>query len=143
MNISPSMPTAASTSLAGLSPLHSELAQLEGGARRTPGKSKDPSEVARQFEAVLVKQILSESMKSMMEHGEGGQVYGYFLEDTLADGITKGGGMGLRSILETQLRQRMDPPKTDEATSTDPSKAAAVKASKKGAVTKSYNYQSK
>jgi len=142
MNISPSMPTAAATSLAGLSPLHSELAQLEGGnARRVPGKSKDPSEVARQFEAVLVKQILSESMKSMMEHGEGGQVYGYFLEDTLADGITKGGGMGLRSILETQLRQRMDPSKNEQAAASDPSQPTAVKSSKKTAVTNSYKKQ--
>jgi flagellar protein FlgJ len=65
--------------------------------------------VARQFEAILVRQMLSESMKSMLEHGKDGQVYGYYLTEALADGITKGGGLGLRSILESQLRQQASP----------------------------------
>ncbi|RFC43492.1 MAG: flagellar protein FlgJ [Verrucomicrobia bacterium] len=69
-------------------------------------KASDPSEVARQFEAILVRQMLSESMKSMLEHGKDGQVYGYYISEAMADGITKGGGLGLRSILETQLRQQ-------------------------------------
>jgi Rod binding domain-containing protein len=50
--------------------------------------------------------MLSESMKSMLEHGKEGQVYGYYLTEALADGITKGGGLGLRSIVESQLRQQ-------------------------------------
>ena len=78
----------------------------------TPGtvkKASNPSEVARQFEAILVRQMLSESMKSMLEHGKDGQVYGYYLTEALADGITKGGGLGLRSILESQLRQQASP----------------------------------
>jgi flagellar protein FlgJ len=62
-------------------------------------------EVARQFEAILVRQILGETMKSLLEHGQAGQVYGYFLTEALADGITKGGGLGIRSIIEAQLRQ--------------------------------------
>jgi Rod binding domain-containing protein len=72
-------------------------------------KTSDPGEVARQFEAILVRQMLSESMKSVLEHGKDGQVYGYYISEALADGITKGGGLGLRSILETQLRQQVQP----------------------------------
>ncbi|MEI6714127.1 MAG: hypothetical protein WCO60_10270 [Verrucomicrobiota bacterium] len=70
------------------------------------GSKTQPDEVARQFEAILVRQMLSESMKPLLENGKSGQVYGYFLTDALADGITKGGGLGLRSILEAQLRLR-------------------------------------
>jgi Rod binding domain-containing protein len=69
-------------------------------------KASDPGDVARQFEAILVRQMLSESMKSVLDRGKEGQVYGYYISEALADGITKGGGLGLRSILETQLRQQ-------------------------------------
>jgi flagellar protein FlgJ len=69
-------------------------------------KASDPGEVARQFEAILVRQMLSESMKSVLDKGKEGQVYGYYISEALADGITKGGGLGLRSVLETQLRQQ-------------------------------------
>ncbi|MEI6871261.1 MAG: hypothetical protein WCL08_03170 [Verrucomicrobiota bacterium] len=131
-------PTISSTlPLAGNIPLQGELAKFEG-AKRTAGKSKDPSEAARQFEALLVKQILSESMKSMFEKGEGSQVFGYFLEDTLADGITKGGGMGLRSVIESQLRQRSDLPKPDDSTAAPLKAGDASKVSKKDTVSKTY-----
>ena len=70
------------------------------------GKKTQPDEVARQFEAILVRQMLSESMKPLLENGKAGQAYSYFLTDALAEGITKGGGLGLRSVLETQLRMR-------------------------------------
>ena len=69
-------------------------------------KAEDPeqtADVARQFEAILLRQILSESMKPLLEDGPSGQVYGYLLTDSLADSISKGGGMGLASILQTQL----------------------------------------
>ena len=79
---------------------------LPANASGTVKKASNPTEVARQFEAILVRQMLSESMKSMLEHGKEGQVYGYYLTEALADGITKGGGLGLRSIVESQLRQQ-------------------------------------
>jgi len=135
MNVDPTISSA--FPLAGNIPLHGEQAQFEG-AKRAAGKTKDPSEAARQFEALLVKQILSESMKSMFEKGEGSQVFGYFLEDTLADGITKGGRMGLRSVIEAQLRQRSDLPKPDDAAAAPLNGADAAKASKKDAVSKTY-----
>lgn len=89
-------------------------------------KTSDPGEVARQFEAILVRQMLSESMKSVLEHGKDGQVYGYYISEALADGITKGGGLGLRSILETQLRQQVQP-----SSANAPSQESVPTASKK------------
>lgn len=83
---------------------------MSGNFAGMPGaaSSAEPSEVARQFEAILLRQILNESMKGLIEGGEGQQNYGYFISEALADGISKGGGMGLRSILEVQLRGQGD-----------------------------------
>lgn len=77
---------------------------------------KSPEEISRQFEAILVRQLLSESMKPLLEGPGGGQMYGYFISEALADGITKGGGLGIRSILEAQLRLG----ELDQAPSQDP-----------------------
>lgn len=94
-------------------------------------KASDPGEVARQFEAILVRQMLSESMKSVLEHGKDGQVYGYYISEALADGITKGGGLGLRSILETQLRQQAQPASAHTATQGVPSEVISTALKKK------------
>ena len=121
MSIGPitSLPTGS-----GISPSISlEAGELRpANASGTVKKASDPKEVARQFEAILVRQMLSESMKSMLEHGKDGQVYGYYITEALADGITKGGGLGLRSILETQLRQQA--PEDPNSTTTSPERPA-------------------
>jgi len=70
-----------------------------GEAKRT----EDVKRASQQFESILLRQFLSESMKSLLENGPSGQVYGYMLTDSLADSISKGGGLGLCSILQTQL----------------------------------------
>lgn len=62
-----------------------------------------PREVARQFEAVLVRQMMQETMKPLLENGQSGQVYGYFIADALSESFTKAGGFGLQSVLEAQL----------------------------------------
>ena len=78
------------------------LDALQGSKPGIP--ARDPSELARQFEGILVRQMLSESMKSLIDGPKGQQSYGYFISEALSDGITKGGGLGLRSVLESQLR---------------------------------------
>jgi Rod binding domain-containing protein len=70
--------------------------------------TRDPSELARQFEGILVRQMLAESMKSLIDGPKGQQSYGYFISEALSDGITKGGGLGLRSVLESQLRGEVE-----------------------------------
>ena len=71
-----------------------------------PANSQKPEEITKasqQFESILIRQFLSESMKSLLENGPSGQVYGYMLTDSLADSISKGGGLGLCSVLQAQL----------------------------------------
>ncbi len=81
-----------------------DAALVANGASKPGAPARDPGEVARQFEAILVRQMLSESMKSLVEGSEGQHAYGYFIAEALSDGITRGGGLGLRSVLESQLR---------------------------------------
>lgn len=69
-------------------------------ASAKPGKV---AEAAQNFEAILLRQFLSESMKGLLQGGSGGQVYGYLLTDSLADSMSKAGGLGLSSILQTQF----------------------------------------
>lgn len=118
MSIGPILAAAGAPPVASLPPTSGDLnpASAPGGVK----KQADPTEVSRQFEAILVRQILSESMKSLLENGKDGQVYGYFITEALADGITKGGGLGLRSVLETQLRQSAPPRPTAETVPSGP-----------------------
>lgn len=58
---------------------------------------------ASQFEGILVRQFLTESMKPLLEKGASGQVCGYLITDSLANSICKGGGFGLAHILQSQL----------------------------------------
>ena len=74
----------------------------DGGGQDDSGKT---AEVSRQFEAILLRQFLSESMKPLLQDGPSGQVYGYMLTDSLADTMTKAGGLGISNILQAQLTQ--------------------------------------
>lgn len=60
-------------------------------------------EASQQFESILLRQFLNESMKGLLEGGPSGQVYGYLLTDSLANSMSQAGGLGLSSILQTQL----------------------------------------
>ena len=66
--------------------------------------------VAGQFEAILLRQFLQESVGSMMGSGEGGggggSVYSYMLTDTLADKLSQGRGMGIAPMIAKQLTPR-------------------------------------
>jgi len=76
--------------------------QSNGTQAADPRKVK---EVAIQFEAILTRQFLSETLKPMLETGPSAQVYSYYITDALAEAIGKGGGLGLSPILENQLKQ--------------------------------------
>lgn len=63
---------------------------------------------AQQFEAILVRQLLSQSVGSMMG-GTGhtaGLMYGDLMTNVLAENLTSGKGLGLGSMIETQLTPR-------------------------------------
>ncbi len=78
--------------------------------RRMSGMSqeKQVAEVAGQFEAIFIRQFLNESLKPMIGGALGGNIpgsdiYRSMMVDTLADGVQKGGGMGLQSVIQLQL----------------------------------------
>jgi peptidoglycan hydrolase FlgJ len=69
----------------------------------------DPAKIAkvsRQFESILLRQFLGESMKPLLQGGPSGQVYGYMLTDSLANEISEGGGLGLAHVIQAQLSQK-------------------------------------
>jgi len=83
--------------------------QLSPADLKDPGdlaSSQDPAKVekvSKQFEAILLRQILSDSMGPLLKGGPSGQVYGYMLTDSLANKISEGGGLGLAHVLQTQI----------------------------------------
>ena len=66
-------------------------------------RPEDVKKVSQQFEGILLRQFLSESMKSLLEGGPSGQAYGYLLTDSLAGSISQAGGLGLCSVLQAQI----------------------------------------
>ncbi len=63
--------------------------------------------VTREFEAVLLRQYLSDALKPLTPNspGLGGSnaIYGYLINDALAKGLTKGGVFGFSNLLQAQL----------------------------------------
>lgn len=91
-----------------------------GAATRTPvasfsteardlKKLVGPEQIAAaagQFEAILMRQFLQESVGKIMggqDSGAQGGVYGYMLTDVLASKLSEGGGLGLSRMLQQQL----------------------------------------
>lgn len=73
------------------------------------GKITRPEEIeqaSRQFESILVRQFLTESMGPLLEGGATGEVFGYLLTDSLANSISQGDGLGLSSIIQAQLSEK-------------------------------------
>jgi Rod binding domain-containing protein len=84
------------------------FAQMASQPGRLAGLPKDQQikAVAGQFEAIMLRQFLQESVSGMMggeSGGASGSVYGYLLTDVLAGKMSEGGGLGLSRILQQQL----------------------------------------
>lgn len=82
--------------------------EVETGAlsqNKTDGANKpeDIKKASQGFEAILLRQFLSESMGPMLQGGPSGQVFGYMVTDSLANSISEGGGLGLSHVLQSQL----------------------------------------
>jgi len=65
---------------------------------------------AKQFEAIILRQLLSPAIEPLMSNGLGGKggnsgggVYGYMLTDVLAGSLSQAGGLGLSKMLQQQL----------------------------------------
>jgi Rod binding domain-containing protein len=85
-----------------------DLAALKRG---TLAPAEQRAAVSGQFEAILLRQFLQDSIGSMMggDKSSGGGVYGYMLTDTLADKLAEGRGMGLAPMIAKQLTPRGAP----------------------------------
>jgi peptidoglycan hydrolase FlgJ len=73
---------------------------------------------SRQFEAIILRQLLTPAIEPLMSHGIGGKsegnaggggVYGYLVTDVLANSLSQGGGLGLSRMLEKQLSPKSAP----------------------------------
>lgn len=79
------------------------------------------AEVSRQFEAVLLRQILSEAQKPVFKSTVnssplGGDVYRDIVTNELADQISRS-GIGLAEGLERQMQRQLRPPGADKPVS--------------------------
>lgn len=77
--------------------------------------------VAGQFEAIILRQFLSESVGKLMDGGQGGGdgagqsgagIYSYMLTDVLAGKMAEGGGLGLAPVLARQFDNHAGESKT-------------------------------
>jgi peptidoglycan hydrolase FlgJ len=97
--------SAGASALSQLAAADPKAAQTVGSDGATPAQRK---KAAAQFEAILVRQMLSDSVGSMLG-GSGktaGNMYGDMLTDVLATKLTAGQGLGLGKMIETQLTPR-------------------------------------
>ncbi|HKB91221.1 MAG TPA: flagellar biosynthesis protein FlgJ [Opitutaceae bacterium] len=102
MSISAISSLSSGTALAGLSP--SSLSDPRATTSLPP--EKQTAQAAKQFEAILIRQLIGDSVNKLMSGGPGGggdQMYGYMLTDSLATSIANGGGLGVGKILQQQL----------------------------------------
>jgi peptidoglycan hydrolase FlgJ len=92
------------------------LPSLRGAADKpTPA---DVKKAAGQFEAIILRQLLSPSIEPMMNGGLGGSgsgggggggVYSYMLTDVLCNSLGAAGGLGLGRMLEKQFSPPVAP----------------------------------
>jgi flagellar protein FlgJ len=106
---------------------------LSSATRTVAGRTPTSAEVkkaASQFEAIIIRQLLTPTIEPIMSGGlggaggTGGGIYGYMLTDVLANSLSQGGGMGLSQMLSRQLTPpgSAQPAKGDDpAAPTEPS----------------------
>ncbi len=87
--------------------------QLAGNTRLT--EKQKITEASRQFEAVLLRQILGESQKTVIpsefsDNSTAAGIYQDLITNTLADDISKSGAFGIAKTFEQQLNR---PPSAD------------------------------
>jgi flagellar protein FlgJ len=75
-------------------------------ALRQLPQSEQIKAAAGQFEAIILRQLLQDSVGKIAGEGAAGSTYGFMLTDVLANKLTAGGGLGLGRMLEQQLSPR-------------------------------------
>jgi len=78
------------------------------------------AEVSRQFESVLLRQILGQARKTVVhsklnDDSVSSGIYRDMVTEQLAEGISKSGSFGLARSLESQLSRQLSSPKPVES----------------------------
>ena len=107
----------------------SALTRLRSEASQAPVKAA--GKVARQFEGVMLQQMLK-SMRDTVEEGglfsdESTKTYMGMLDNQLATQIAERGGIGLAKTIERQLSQTRESQKTDTAVTASSPQAEALR----------------
>ncbi|MEY2407482.1 MAG: Rod binding protein [Verrucomicrobiota bacterium] len=100
-----------------LSPLNSALKTSDVSAEdlvknKNLSEKEKVHELCRQFEAILLRQILNDAQKTVIQSGltpksSSHDVYQDMAVNQLADSISKSGSFGLGQSLETQLSRQV------------------------------------
>ena len=86
------------------SPVRASDPAVARGPATPADEAAQCKKVAGQFEAILVRQLLSKSVVSMLGGDDvAGSVYGDMMTDAIAQKLTAGPGLGLGRIIEQQL----------------------------------------
>jgi len=90
------------------------LEQLAGNSKLS--EAEKVAEVSRQFEAVLLRQILGDAQKpafasTMNPRSVASGVYQDMITQQLADSISRSGAFGLANSIKPQLEQALKPPR--------------------------------
>lgn len=97
-------------SVSAINPATAAAASLAGAgkpqAMRNLPQAEQVKAAAGQFEAIILRQLLQDSVGKIAGEGGPGNVYGYMITDVLANKLTEGGGLGIGKILEQQLSPR-------------------------------------
>ena len=118
----------------------------EGQARQTaqpaPGQGKDPRlwKVSRQFEAILLREILQNTQKTVIpssfsDNSTAASIYQDMVTRELADSISRSGTLGLARMLQRQLSRQLHPDSSAEsspAPETRPASPSAGDAAPRG-----------
>jgi len=116
MNISPLSPATA------VDTTNIPVEDLAGNKHLT--EPQKIAEASRQFEAIMLRQILSEAQKPVItseftDNSTASGIYQDFITNTLADSMSKAGTLGLAKVFEQQLSH-------PSAKSAGPAKAGAA-----------------
>jgi len=79
-------------------PARSDLLSAPSGVR----SGRNPHEIATQFEAMLLKNMVEAMRKTSMSDDDqtGGQLVDHLIDDALANHLAKSGGIGLASFVD-------------------------------------------
>lgn len=99
--------------VAAATPITPGLAPESAARLRRLPADEQVRAVAGQFEAILLRQFLQESVGKLLTDGQGGPgggLYGYMFTDALAGQIAASGGLGLGGVVAQQLGPRSAAP---------------------------------